>query len=99
MPFTIKIETEAEQDIQHGINWYNEQQSGLGRAFHAEVKQHFEKLRMNPFYQVRYDDIHCLPLKRFPFMIHYTIQEEQQVVTVRAVMNTFRSPRIWESRK
>jgi len=25
MPFTIKIETEAEQDIQQGINWYNEQ--------------------------------------------------------------------------
>jgi len=50
------------QDIQHGINWYNEQQPGLGRTFHAAVKHHLEKLRINPFYQVRYDDIHCLPL-------------------------------------
>jgi toxin ParE1/3/4 len=99
MPFTIKIEKEAEQDIQQGINWYNEQEPGLGRTFHTAVKQHFKKLRINPFFQVRYDNIHCLPLKRFPFMIHYTIHEERQIVIVRAVLNTFRSPRTWQSRK
>ncbi len=38
MAFKIKIEPEAHQDIQQGIDWYNEQQSGLGRKFHAEVK-------------------------------------------------------------
>ncbi|MEX2602741.1 MAG: hypothetical protein WD361_00995 [Gracilimonas sp.] len=70
MPYTIKIEKEAEQDIQNGINWYNEQEFGLGRTFYTAVKQHFEKLRINPFFQIRYDNIHCLPLKRFPFMIH-----------------------------
>lgn len=74
MPFTIKIEQEAEHDIQQGIKWYNEQESGLGRSFHMAVKQHSEKLRINPFFQIRYDDIHCLPLKRFPYMIHYTTQ-------------------------
>jgi len=80
MPFTIKIETESEQDIQQGINWYNQQEPGLGRSFHKAVKQHFEKLRKNPFFQIRYDDIHCLPLKRFPFMIHYTIQEDSRLL-------------------
>ena len=38
MIFTIKTEPEAHQDIQEGINWYNKQQSGLGRKFHTQVK-------------------------------------------------------------
>jgi hypothetical protein len=33
MTFKIKIEQEAHQDIQEGIDWYNQQQPGLGRKF------------------------------------------------------------------
>ncbi|MEX0845331.1 MAG: hypothetical protein WD022_08610 [Balneolaceae bacterium] len=98
MAFTIKVEPEAEQDIQEGIDWYNEQQPGLGREFHTAVKAHLKKLQTNPFYQVRYDNVHCLPLKKFPFMIHFTINEEQQQVIVHAVFNTFRDPKIWKDR-
>ena len=63
MAFKIKIEPEARQDIQDGIAWYNTQQPGLGRKFHAEVKASIEKLKTHPFFQVRYDETHCLPLK------------------------------------
>ncbi len=31
MPFKIKLEPEAVADIQDAIDWYNEQQSGLGK--------------------------------------------------------------------
>jgi hypothetical protein len=53
MRFRIKIEPEAHLDIQEGIDWYNEQQSGLGRKFHFEVKVFVEKLKINPFFQLR----------------------------------------------
>lgn len=99
MPFTIKIEPEAGQDIQRGIDWYNEQQSGLGKEFHAELKANLNKLKTNPFYQVRYGNIHCLPLKNYPYMIHFTIDEEKQMITVRALFNTFRNPNIWKERR
>ncbi len=54
MAFTIKIEPEAELDIQEGISWYNKQQNGLGRTFHASVKAHLKKLKTNGWIQVDY---------------------------------------------
>jgi hypothetical protein len=76
MPFTIKIEPEAGHDIQSGIDWYNEQMPGLGKEFHAAVKVHLKSLKTNLFYQIRYDDVRCLPLKKYPYMIHFTIKED-----------------------
>ncbi|REL37584.1 hypothetical protein DYD21_07285 [Rhodohalobacter sp. SW132] len=98
MAFSIKIEPEARRDIQEGIDWYNEQQAGLGREFHSAVKFHFKKLQANPFYQVRYEKVHCLPLKNFPYMIHFTINEIERHVIIHGVFNTFRDPGIWRER-
>ena len=98
MAFTIKIEPEARNDIQEAIDWYNEQQTGLGRVFHAVVKDHIITLQKNPYYQVRYDDVHCLQLKNFPYMIHFTINESGQQVKIHGVFNTFRDPGVWKER-
>jgi mRNA-degrading endonuclease RelE of RelBE toxin-antitoxin system len=99
MRFRIRIEPEAYRDIQEGIDWYNEQQPGLGRKFHFEVKVFIGKLKINPFFQVRYNDVRCLPLKQYPYMIHFTVDEERRVVTIWAVFKTSRTPTIWKSRK
>ena len=99
MAFKIKIEPEALQDIQKGINWYNEQSPGLGRKFLSEVKAYFKKLKTNPFYQLRYDNVHCLPLKKFPYMVHFTINEKENLVIVRAVFGTHEDPQKWTKRK
>lgn len=88
MPFTIKIEPEAELDNQDGITWYNKQQAGLGRTFHISVKEHLEILKTNPYYQIRYDGVRCLPLKKFPYMIHFTLDEKNKRVIVHAIFNT-----------
>jgi len=99
MGFKIKAEPEAHDDIQDGIDWYNKQQPGLGRKFHTEVKTYIKKLKTNPFFQVRYDDVHCFPLKRFPYMIHFTINETDKIVTIKAVFATKDDPEKWIKRK
>jgi toxin ParE1/3/4 len=99
IPFKIKIDKDAKLDIQEGINWYNSRKKGLGREFHLEVKDFLEILRNTQFFQIRYDETRCLPLKRFPYMIHYSVDEKNQTVIVRAVFNTSRNPKIWKSRE
>ncbi len=99
MAFTIKIEPEAKFDIQEGIDWYNEKEAGLGRSFHSAVKAHLKKLTADPDFQVRYDDTRCLLLKKFPYMIHFTIEEKNMRVIIHAVFNTARDPKIWKDRK
>lgn len=99
MAFDIKIEPEAHQDIQEGIDWYNEQQPGLGRKFYEEIKDTFKRLQTHPFFQIRYDKVRCLPLKSYPYMIHFTVDEQEKRVIVRAVFNMSRDPGIWKKRK
>lgn len=88
----FKLEPSAKIDIQNEINYYNNQQKGLGKKFHFEIKHYFKAIKKNPFYQIRYKNIRCLPLKKFPIMIHYTVDEDKQQIIIRAVINTHRNP-------
>lgn len=92
MAFKLKLEPLARLDIQQEINYYNSKQKGLGKRFHSEVKAAFTAIKKNPFYQVRYDDVHCLPLKVFPAMVHFTINEKNNTVIIRAIINTHKNP-------
>jgi hypothetical protein len=64
MEFTIEIDPNAIQDIQNVIEYYDEKQLGLGEKFERTLHKHFTSLQKNPFFEVRYDDVHCLPIKK-----------------------------------
>ncbi len=99
MAFTLVIDPRAIRDIQEAIDYYDEQQAGLGERFEAALNKHLLTLEKNPFFRIRYDNVHCLPLKKFPYMVHFTVDEGQQVVTVRAVFHTSLDPKKWKGRK
>ena len=98
MLLKIKIEPEARLDIQEAITWYNKKKRGLGKEFYKEVNLNFKLIREKPHFEIRYDEVHCLPLKRFPYMIHYTYEKLRDLVTVRGVFHTSRNPKIWSIR-
>lgn len=66
MAFTIIIDTRAISDIQEAIDYYDEQQAGLGKRFEAELNSLLVFLEDNPFFCIRYDHVRCLPMKKFP---------------------------------
>lgn len=99
MTYSIVIEPAALQDIQQGIDYYDDQQIGLGKKFEAAVNKHLVYIGRNPFFQVRYDDIHCLPVKKYPYMIHFTINQTDKTITVRAVFHTSLDPKRWTKRE
>ena len=96
--YDILIEPKVIEDIQNGIDWYNDKQNGLRTRFHKEVKSSFQKLLSSPFFQIRYDNVRCFPLKTFPYMIHFTLNEEESLIIIRALLNTSRNPQIWKTR-
>jgi toxin ParE1/3/4 len=89
--YKIKIEERALLDIQQGFDYYEQKQAGLGLRFNKAVFKAFENLQINPFYQIRYSTFRCLPIKKFPFMVHYEVSED--IVTVFAVINTYLDPK------
>ena len=98
-PYKLIIKPEVFIDIQEGISWYNSRQEGLGERFLDAVEQEYKILSLNPHFQVRYDDVRCLPMKAYPYMIHYIIDEDLHQVVVLGVINTFKNPSGWKKRK
>lgn len=99
MTYRIRIDTEAHNDIQTAITWDNQQKKDLGKKFHADIKKSLEKLKLNPGFQIRYENVRCMSVKKYPFMIHFTIDEPARLVVVRAVFHTSLDPEHWQKRK
>ena len=96
MKFKIKIEQGARLDIQETITWYNEKKKGLGKKYHSAILKHIDGLKTNPHFLKKYDNVHCLPIKKYPFMIHFTIDKVNKIISVRAVLHTSLSPKVWK---
>jgi len=98
--YKIKISPEALSDIQEATDWYNKQMPNLGSRFQKNTKRQIELLKERPeHFSVRYQDVHCVLVKKFPFLIHFTINTEAHIVEVFAVFHTSRNPKIWNERK
>lgn len=94
--YKVKIEPEALVDIQEISDWYNEQQTGLGKRFQNTTVKQINSLNKNPqVYAVRYKEIRCAVIKKFPYMVHYYIDDNNSTVEVLAVISTSRNPKIW----
>lgn len=95
--YKLKIDEEALQDIQKVTDWYNEQLQGLGTRFQKQVKTQINALKKDALlYTKRYADVRCILIKKFPFLVHFTVDEKQLIVEVFAVIHTSRNPTIWE---
>ena len=96
MIYKIKIEPEAITDIKRISDWYNEQLLGLGNRFREIVVKQIDGLNKNPQrHAIRYNQIRCVLVKKFPYMIHVFVNEESKTVEILAVIGTSRDPNMW----
>ena len=87
----------AQQDIKEAAQWYNERQPGLGKRFIALVRQKVHFIRQNPqAVAIRYDNIRTAMLDTFPYMIHYSVDDERKLIIVATVLSTSRDSGIWQ---
>lgn len=92
MVFKFKIEPEVYNEIQESIDYYNKKRIGLGKKFWIETNNTFNVIRKNPYFQIRYANVRCVPLKKFPFMIHFTLDEIKKEIIIRSIINTYKNP-------
>lgn len=92
MSFNVVIEPRALADIQDAIDYYESKRAGLGEYFYKVVDEHLDTISANPFFEIRYKDYRGLPIKKFPFIIFYFIDEEMKTVYVLSVFNTSLNP-------
>lgn len=92
MVFKVVVVPQARIDIFEAIEWYGEKSVTTAKRFNKTIKEYYKILRRNPFFQVRYEGVRCLPLKGFPYMIHFIVEEEHKKVIILGVVSTGRKP-------
>jgi len=97
--YRIELTCFAEFDIQDSVQWYNEASNGLGKRFYINVKSTISLIQRNPkHFPERYKNIHTARVKKFPFMIHYQINETGKAIIIIGIIHTSRNPKIWDER-
>lgn len=90
--YQVSFDDRVKQDVLDAVFYYNSKVPGLGKRFYQDVKYAYAAIRQSPFFQVRYNGIRCLPLRKFPYMVHYTVDEAAGMVTIKAIINCYQNP-------
>lgn len=99
MAYKIIIDEDALLDIQETTNWYNMKLLGLGTKFQTQVIKQINSLKKNPnLFANRYKNVKCCLVEKFPFLIHFLIDEHSKSIQIIAVIHTSRNPKIWENK-
>ena len=92
MAYKVVIEPRALSDAQQALDYYDEQQIGLGKKFNEAVDKHITAIQKNSFYQIRYKDYRVLPIKKYPFSTVFYLIGQVKTAYVMAVFNTRQNP-------
>lgn len=94
--FKIKIGPEPLAEIQEIINWYNNRKQGLGKIFDSRIKNIIKKLTTNALiYEKKYGNIRCASVGKFPYLIHFEVIENENLLIITTIKHTSRNPNIW----
>lgn len=97
MTFRIVFRRAAKNEFEDAAAWYDEQRSGLGEEFVAEIEQAVTSAAAAPQrYPVVFGDIRRTVARRFPFSVYFRVRADELVVL--AVFHGRRNPTIWQRR-
>ena len=97
--FNVEYNPDFFDDLVQAIDWYNEKRVGLGGKFYKSVKKQTTQLSTQALlFAIRYCDIRCMNIEKFPYMVHYRVDEQSNTVKVEALFHTSLDPNIWDER-
>jgi plasmid stabilization system protein ParE len=94
MGFEIILHPKAVSDIEDAHIYYFSKGKQALKAFHKSLENAQAALKRNPFFELRYKDYRCLPLKKIPYMFHYIIDEKNKCVDIYALICAYQNPEI-----
>ena len=90
--FEIIILLRADLEVDEIAEYYESLADGLGTKFFNEYQKYVDTLNTFPFFEKKYNIIRTLPLKKFPYTIHFTVDEINKIVAVHAVTSNYQDP-------
>ncbi|WP_395050981.1 hypothetical protein [Flavobacterium sp.] len=90
--YEIIILVRADLEADEISEYYESVSNGLGTKFYNEFEDYVETLKTFPFFEEKYNIVRTLPLKKFPYTIHFTVDENEKIVSIQAVTSNYQDP-------
>ena len=92
MEFKVEVLRRANLELCETYEYYERLATNLGAKFIGDYENHLDTLYNIPFFENKYNKIRVLPLKIFPYSIHFSVDEVKKLVTIHAVISDRRNP-------
>jgi mRNA-degrading endonuclease RelE of RelBE toxin-antitoxin system len=94
MKYKVVIQLVAVEEFKEARQWYkNTKVQGLSKRFANTVKATISSLQKNPtLYAIRYKNVRIIHTHKFPYAIHYFI--DQNLIVITAIIYCGRDPKI-----
>jgi hypothetical protein len=86
---------DVKDDVMAAKTWYREQQYGLDEKFELSLKEAIANiLKMPSAYAIRYKNVRIAHTKKFPYNIHFYINEAKRQIVITGIVHNKRSDAI-----
>lgn len=90
--YKLIILVRADLEADEISEYYESLSKGLGTKFYNDFEDYVETLKTFPFFEEKYNIVRTLPLKKFPYTIHFTVDELEKIVSIQAITNNYQNP-------
>jgi hypothetical protein len=90
--FDIEISPRVAKDLLNSLYYYEKISKKVSTNFLKDFKQTLSKIKRNPNLQIRYNEVRCIPLNNYLFMLHFKIYEKDNLVVIYALIHTSLNP-------
>lgn len=92
MAFRIIVSPRAQKEVENAIDYYALYSSNAPQHFIQLLRDAYSALETNPFFSIRYKDIRALKIRKFPYLLYFTVDERQHIVKILACFHSKRNP-------
>ncbi len=87
--YTIYITPTADMDLLAAIEYYNLLAEDLGYRFADLVEEYLDRIAKTPTASaIRYLNIRCKPMVSFPYLIMFTIDEQNKTINILRIFHS-----------
>ena len=86
------VYNEAKADYNEALKYYQNVSSAVAKKFRNAVAAAIKDIQKNPFYEVKYDDFRLKLVKKFLYLIHYIVNENDNTLYIYGIRNTSKDP-------
>ncbi|MFP9113475.1 type II toxin-antitoxin system RelE/ParE family toxin [Flavobacterium sp. RHBU_3] len=92
MAYKVIVSPKAQEEFYDAIDYYNDVSAIVPEKFVGAIQKAYHNLSVDPFFGIRYHKIRAIPVKGFPYLLFFIVDEQNFEVIVLSCFHTSKNP-------